>query len=76
MRTKKKATIGTRIADEYASGGDWGPQQRREIARRIDAAIRADGKKAFTRGRCFEQCKTPGKCDVCRKNAMLYGVKL
>lgn len=40
MARREKMTAGERIACEFASGGDWGPSQRRDIARRIDAAIR------------------------------------
>lgn len=40
MARREKMTAGERIACEFASGGDWGPSQRRDIARRIDTAIR------------------------------------
>lgn len=46
----KKATVGERIADDFASGGDWGPQQRRDIAHRIDSAIKRAVKEAYIGG--------------------------
>lgn len=50
--TKKprKPTIGERLAVDHICGGDWGAPERRDIARRIDSAIRRAVKEGFACG--------------------------
>jgi len=74
---KRKQTAGERVAAKYASGGDWGHLQRRDIARDIDAAIRKAAWEGFDEGMRYDPASNDGNveydAEVLRQFEAKYG---
>lgn len=72
---REKMTAGEKIANEFASGGDWGVQQRRDIARRIDRLLARERNRAawdawYMRGRYENTRKHGPQSGVLQEMAM------